>query len=206
MILLTIWRTAYVRDSSLGARAQDYDARWRYSVGQKAQSDLASEVKYYGTDVTDFCAVNDLLDLETIPLSSALTILGNVKQVLRTCGTTAFRTQGDLKGITTKSAEALRTLPAWPTRSTGRLSSPFLFGLAWSRGPSRGCSLSTVSSTSIRPSQSSGALPERWRRRCAPSRKRSLSPRDGANDQPIAHRYRDGRQQGAVHSAAQAAR
>jgi hypothetical protein len=81
------------------------DPRMSFSVimqlaqlAQKAQAELASEVKYYGTDVTNFRAANDLLDLESIPLSSALTILGNVKQVLRTCGTTAFRTQGDLKG------------------------------------------------------------------------------------------------------------
>jgi hypothetical protein len=66
-------------------------------LGQKQQADLASEVKYYSTDVTDYRAANDELDLESIPISSACAIIENIRKVIRYCGTTAFRPQGDLK-------------------------------------------------------------------------------------------------------------
>lgn len=67
-------------------------------LNNRPQADLSFDVKYYSTDVTDFRAANDQLDLESIPLESAIAIIDNVRMLLRSSGTTAFRTQGDLKG------------------------------------------------------------------------------------------------------------
>src|SRR5437868_4962873 len=66
------------------------DPRMSYSaivqlaeLTRRQQPAVASEVKFYGTDVTEFGAANDTLDLKSIPLASALTIITNIKQVLR---------------------------------------------------------------------------------------------------------------------------
>jgi hypothetical protein len=66
-------------------------------LSRKPREEIAAEVKYYATDVTEYRAANDRMDLESIPLSSALTIIDNVRRIIRVCGTTAFRPRGDLK-------------------------------------------------------------------------------------------------------------
>ena len=67
-------------------------------LSNRPQAELSFDVKYYATDVTDFRAANDQMDLESIPLDSAIAIVEGVRMLLRSSGTTAFRTQGDLKG------------------------------------------------------------------------------------------------------------
>ncbi|MCO7192561.1 hypothetical protein [Pseudonocardia sp. McavD-2-B] len=99
-------------------------------INQKQQADLAAEVKYYATDVTDFRAANDQLDLESIPLSTALAIIGNVKRVLRTCGTTAFRTQGDLKGHYNRTGDGVANAARMAHTKQGSFIIPVLVRLS----------------------------------------------------------------------------
>lgn len=51
-------------------------------LNNRPQADLSFDVKYYSTDVTDFRAANDQLDLESIPLESAIAIIDNVRMLL----------------------------------------------------------------------------------------------------------------------------
>jgi hypothetical protein len=74
-------------------------------INEVAVSQLIDQVRYFSIDVTNFRARNDSIALASIPLETAIIITRSARAMLRSCGTTAFRIQGDLKGHYSKSGD-----------------------------------------------------------------------------------------------------
>lgn len=68
------------------------------AIEARSLSDISTTIRLLRFDVTSLCALNNNLIAESIPLSSASTILQSARMMLRAVGTTAIRERGEIRG------------------------------------------------------------------------------------------------------------